>query len=234
MKSLVEIIKNEPLSDSRVIAQAFEQKHTYLMELLFKHQSKLEQFGVVRFETVKPKTGRPMKIALLTEPQSLLLLTYTRSRDATDKYRYQLIKEFTEAKKLILHMATMKQNQEWLTNREDGKLQRKATTDVIQKFVDYSVSQGSRSAKMYYMNISKLENKSLFFVQEKFPNLREVMNNRQLSFIQSADIIVEEAIIEGMEKEMFYKDIFQLCKKRVESFSELIPKTSIPMMIKDK
>ena len=84
MKSLVELKYNEPTVSTRRVAEEFEQKHTYLMELLESHKSKLEVFGVVRFETYKPKTGRPQKIAELTEPQILLLLTYTRSRKRTD------------------------------------------------------------------------------------------------------------------------------------------------------
>lgn len=55
---------------------------------------KLKQFGVVRFENAKPQTGRPMQISYLNEPQALLLLTYTRSRPATDNLRHKLIKDF--------------------------------------------------------------------------------------------------------------------------------------------
>jgi phage regulator Rha-like protein len=233
MKSLVEIKGTEPMTDSRILSEAFGLEHRLLMKLIDSHKEQIEHFGVLHLESVKPKTGRPMTIAILNERQSLILLTYTRSRKETDYLRIKLIEDFDKAKKALMEISLNRKNQEWLTNRDEGKLQRKSTTDIIQKFVDYANSQGSKSAKMYYMNISKMENKALFLIQQKFPNLRDVMNSRQLSFVKSADIIVEEAIREGMEKEMFYKDIYKLCRERVESFSDLIPRTSIPMMISD-
>lgn len=40
-----------------------------------------------------------------------------------------------------------------------------------------------------------------------------------MAIIIVADLIVRQAIIEGMEREMFYKDIFQEAKKRVVKMS---------------
>jgi len=235
MDSIVKIKKNRCFIDSEGIAYLSENEHRAVTKLIRTYKSDLEEFGVLTLVVSKPtsKGGRPKHTWEMNEEQATLLTTFMGNSKKVREFKVKLVEEFYKMKSSLIEMSTNKRNQEWLTNREDGKLQRKSTTDVIHKFVDYAVSQGSGSAKMYYMNISKLENKSLFFVQEKFPNLREVMNNRQLSFIKSADIIVEEAIIEGLEKEMFYKDIYQLCRKRVEAFSDLIPKTNIPMMIKD-
>lgn len=234
MDKLVALKGKVPMTDSRLIAKAFGQEHRFTYELITNHKEQLERFGVLRFETVKPKTGRPMNICLLTEEQALMLLTYTRSRKETDDLRERLIKEFTSMRKALLQIANQKQNQEWLSNRSKSKGFRKATTDSIKRFVDYAESQGSKNASRYYGNISKMENASLFFIEQKFPNLREVMNNRQLSFIQSADTVVSEAIIEGMEKQMPYKDIYKLAKERVISLSTLIPKTNIPLLIEEQ
>ena len=41
-----------------------------------------------------------------------------------------------------------------------------------------------------------------------------------------------EKVLEGMEKEMFYKDIFQLAKQRVETFASVMPKTQVTMIEK--
>ena len=54
------------------------------------------------------------------------------------------------------------------------------------------------------MAISKMENQAFFILKEKFKNVREILNITQLSKIIIADMIVRQAIIEGMEKEMFY------------------------------
>ncbi|MDC7221553.1 MAG: Rha family transcriptional regulator [Spirochaetales bacterium] len=231
MSNIVKMKGQDLLVDSRVLAQEFGQAHRFTYELISNHKEQLERFGVLRFETVKPKTGRPMKIFLLTEQQSLMLLTYTRSRKETDDLREKLIREFSTMRMALMEVSLNKQNQAWLENRERGKLTRKDATGVMKTFIEYAKSQGSKNADTYYMSFSKMENAALFFVMQKFPNLRDVMDNRQLSFIQGADTIVREAIREGMEKEMFYKDIYQLAKKRVLTYSELIPKTSIPMAI---
>jgi len=79
------------------------------------------------------------------------------------------------------------------------------------------------------MIISKMENSAFFILQEKFKNVREILNIKQLSLIIVSDMIVRQAIIEGMDKEMFYKDIFQEAKKRVLEmanslgFKEVLP-----------
>ena len=233
MKTPIIIIDNIIYADSRIIAEGFGIEHRSLYKLVLNHKTQLEAFGLLRFEIAKPKTGRPASYALLTEEQSLLLLTYTRSTTNTDFYRHKLIKNFTSMRKALLELSLNKHNQEWLSNRSKGKIARKTTTDVIKSFVEYAGNQGSKNAARYYCNISKMENSSIFLILQKFPNLREVMDNRQLSFIESVDTIVSEALREGMEQKLPYKEIYQLAKSRVISLSNLIPKTTIPIGIED-
>ena len=45
----------------------------------------------------------------------------------------------------------LKSTQAWLETRQQGKLTRKAETDVIQKLVEYAKEQGSTHADMLYM-----------------------------------------------------------------------------------
>ena len=75
------------------------------------------------------------------------------------------------------------------------------------------VDMGSTKAEMYYANISKMENKGLFLIQEKFKNIRNVLTGQQLQVLCSADQIVIKAIKEGMSKNMNYKDIYVLAPK---------------------
>ncbi|MBW1853092.1 MAG: Rha family transcriptional regulator [Deltaproteobacteria bacterium] len=234
MEKLVSIKNSIPVADSRDIAKGFDVEHRSVYRLIITHQKHFEDSGLLRFEIARSKKGREQRFCYLNEEQALFLVTLMRNSDIVVAFKKHLVRDFKKMQRALNEVSLNKKNQEWLTNREDGKLQRKATTNIISLFLDYAISQGSKNASRYFGNISKMENKALFIVQEKFPNLREVMNNRQLSFIKSADIIVEEAIREGMEKEMFYKDIYTLSKKRVEAFSDLIPKTSIPMQIGDK
>jgi len=233
MESLVELKDNIPKVDTVVLAREFNQKHEHLYKLLKNHQSKLVHFGVVGFEIRKPKTGRPMNIAYLNEPQALLLLTYTRSREETDNLRIRLISDFTNMKNALLRIANNQQNQEWLDSRKKGKAQRRLETDIIKEFIEYAKKQGSKSPDMYYTNISKMENSALFMIEQKFPNVRAVLEGNQLNTISVADNVVENALKEGMSKEMFYKDIYKLARERVLSFSNLIPKTVVPLLLEN-
>lgn len=232
MNKLVKLKNNIPVADSRAISEEFGQEHRNTLVLIDGHKNQLERFGTLSFQTIKPKIGRPSRVFFLTEKQCLMLLTYTRSRIKTDNLRVKLINEFTAMRETLLRIANNKQNEEWLSCRTKGKEIRNSATAVVKDFVEYAKNQGSKSAEMYHVNISKMENKALFFVTEKYPNLRDVMDKRQLSFIQSADTITREALIEGMDSELFYKDIYKLAKKRIEALSELIPITSIPMRVK--
>ena len=42
-----------------------------------------------------------------------------------------------------------------------------------------------------------------------------------------ADRIVAKALREGMDRKLYYKDIFQMAKARVESFADLVGKEEI-------
>ena len=231
MNSLTKIDKNKVVTDSRDLEDVFGIEHRSIYRLVSKHEKKL---GEVRFQIASKDSGQSQKYAILTERQAMILLTYTRSNEKTDAFRQKLVDDFISMRTALREISLNKSNQQWLSNRDQGKLVRKETTDIIKEFTDYAISQGSQNAKRYYGNISKMENSALFLVMQRWPNLRDVMNNRQLNIVQAADTIVQEAIREGMEKELFYKDIYQLAKTRVNNFAEYMPRTSIPMSIEVK
>ena len=76
-----------------------------------------------------------------------------------------------------------------------------------------------------------MENKALFIITEKFPNLRNILNGMQLSIVASADIAVAKALKEGMEQELYYKEIYKLAKSRLEKFAEIVGKTLVPVQM---
>jgi len=77
-----------------------------------------------------------------------------------------------------------------------------------------------------------MENKSLFHLELlalKKHNIREIAEGFQLDSLKMADRIVARALREGMEREMFYKDIFKMAKERVEQFVQVIGKTPLQL-----
>ena len=137
-----------------------------------------------------------------------------------------------QMKKTLEKIYSMRNTDVWVETRQNQKLTRKDETDTIKKFVEYAILQGSKSATRYYSLITQMENKALFIVKDKFPNLKDVLTPRQLMNSAVCNEIVINALEEGIEKEMFYKDIFQLAKQRVETFASVMPKTQVPMIEK--
>lgn len=234
MKTLVKLENNTPITTSKIISDGVNVKHKNVVELIERHKERIEKLrGVLPFETEKPKKGskggRPESYYLLDELQATFLITLMKNSDIVLDFKESLVKQFILQKQWILEQKTQKANQQYIETRNQSKIGRRQETDVIQIFIEYAKKQGSKSADKYYMIISKMENAAFFILKEKFKNVREILNITQLSKIIVADMIVRQALIEGMEKEMFYKDIFQLAKKRVIEmsnslgFKEILP-----------
>jgi CheY-specific phosphatase CheX len=77
-----------------------------------------------------------------------------------------------------------------------------------------------------------MENKALFIVEQEFKNLRDALSGQHLQMIATADIAVAKALQAGMDEGMNYRDIYQLAKKRMEDFAEIVGKTLVPMALK--
>lgn len=233
MSDLVKFEGNELVTSTQIIAKGMKLSHHATMVLVDKYRERLETRGVVAFEMRKPlsntKGGRPVRIAWLNESQFLFLATLMRNSETVLDFKDKLTKEFIRQRKIIAQLLTQRTNAAWLEERAKGILSRKAETDVIQKFVEYCKSQGSSHADMYYANISKMENKALFILEQEFPNLRNALSGQQLQIVASADIAVARALKYGMDQRMAYKEIYQLAKDRILQFAEIVGKTTVPM-----
>ena len=105
---------------------------------------------------------------------------------------------------------------------------RKSLTDVIKDFVDYATEQGSKSAKMYYTNITKMEYAALELTQQAKTakcdglNFRDTLDCMDLCFLSTAEQVAKNAIKQGMDVNMHYKDIYQLAKDKVFAYAETV------------
>jgi phage regulator Rha-like protein len=232
MKEVI-IVNNEPVVSSLIIAKATNTDHNSVQKLIKGHKLDLEQFGVYRLDVDKPKGkngGRPQEIFYLNESQTSLLLTFMKNKPIVVEFKITLIKEFYKMKKAISQMKSRQKDNDWIETRTQGKLSRKNETDAIKEFVEYATSQGSKNASKYYGNITSMENKALFILEQKFPNVRELLTGQQLMVISTADQIVSHALKDGMNDNLNYKEIYQLAKERVETFASVMPKTPVIML----
>ncbi len=230
---MIELKNNIPLTSTKVIEFHTGVKHQNILQLFRRHEKSIKKFGVIMFETWKPKKGsqggRPETFYFLNEEQFTFFIMLMANNEKVVEFKCEINIQFHQMRKWILDQKTQKQNQEYIETRGKSKLGRRQETDIIKIFIEYAKNQGSQSADKYYMIFSKMENAAFFILQEKYKNVREILNINQLSKIIIADMIVKQAIIEGMDKGMLYKDIFQLAKQRVVDlsnslgFKEIIP-----------
>lgn len=229
------VVHGEPRVDSRVISQKLNVQHKATVQLIARHQNRLEKFGLVPFEmeAVKKKRGvKHEKYYLLNESQSIFLLTLSRNTEDVMSLKEDLTRKFMAYRDVYNSAIYMKQLQKQdaalAAQRQAGKLIRREQTDTIQEFVQYATAQGSTQAHRYFCNITKMENQALFLLEQKFKNLRDILDLNQLGLVRTADSIVKKALSEGMAGNLFYKDIYKLAKTRIETLAAIHGKVAIP------
>lgn len=226
---LVKLVGNEPVTSTLILAEGMKLQHRAVMSLVTKYKAELEEHGFVTFEMSQIKgRGRRWQFAWLNEEQFVFLVTLMRNSENVLKFKSILTREFFKQKKLIAHLLTQRQNNEWLQQREQGKISRRAQTDTIKEFVEYAKAQGSESAKYYYPKLTNMENKALFILEDRYPNVRDVLSGQQLQILASADLTIKRALAYGMEQKMHYRDIYEMAKERIMEFSRLVGKTPVP------
>jgi len=230
MEKIVVVDNNEPRAGTWLMSKGFNFEHRALRKLVIKYQSEFEEFGSVIPIMQKPteKGGRPVDEFLLNEEQCMYLGTLLTNTDIVRGFKRKLVTEFSKTRKLLSNLIAQKQNAQWLDQRKAGIPVRHIETDAIKRLVDYAISQGSQNAARYYANISTMQNKALFYMEQKFKNIRDILNLEQLSTVVSADKIVTKAIEDGLNRGLHYKEIYKLAKDRIETFAEIHGKTLIP------
>jgi hypothetical protein len=238
MNDLVVLVKNKPLvSTFNLFEKMGYKEHRNLKETIDKHLSSFEEFGVMRFETEKPKGvkgGRPVKSYLLNEEQFTFLAMMMRNTKEVVELKVRVAKEFIRMRGVIASIVSQQKDANWMNVRSDGKIIYKQKTEVIKTFVDYATAQGSKSANMYYANLAKMENKALFFFEQKYDNLREVLTIKQLMQACTADDVIEKALQDGMEDKLHYKEIYKLAKERITAFAAIIGKSQVHLLTESK
>jgi len=212
-------------TNTLIVADGVGLEHRAVMTLLKTH-SNTETLSTYQMLKVS-RGGRPVKYAELSELQVTFLITLMRNSKKVVEFKEKLTKEFYNQRNIIAELIAQQKDPNWQMVRSDGKLVYKQKTTVIKQFVDYATKQGSKSAKRYYSNLAKMENKALFFVEQRYTNLREIMTIKQLMQVSTADDVIERALIDGMNSAMDYHEIYKLAKHRIICFAEIIGQSPV-------
>lgn len=207
MNELVYLKADDVFTDSMVIANGTENQHKSVVRIIRKYKKDFEDFGKLQFSDLKstnPKGGRPAKVYWLNEEQAMLLVTYLDNNEIVRGFKKRLVHQFVEMRKFIAERHT----EAWLETRKQGKLTRKAETDVIKELAEYAKAQGSTHSDMLYTTYTKLAN-SMCGIQK-----RDSATVRQLNNLSIFENLILQMIRAGIEQNMNYKQIYQICKDR--------------------
>lgn len=207
MNELVYLKADEAFTDSLVIANGTDNQHSTVTKTIKRYRKDFENFGSLRFSdcvSKNPKGGRPSRIYILNEQQATLLVTYLGNSEIVRKFKVELVRQFFEMRKFIAERHT----KEWIETRQQGKLTRKAETDVIKSLVEYAREQGSTHADMLYMTYSKLAN-AMCGIKG-----RDNATVIQLNNLNIFENLILQMIRNGINAGLNYKEIYSVCKER--------------------
>lgn len=102
--------------------------------------------------------------------------------------------------------------------RNEGKMIRKVETDAIKEFIEYAKSNGSQSSERYYMIITKATNEILGIEKGQ----RDSLTASQLEHLAMVERVITSALIQGIEKEMNYKDIYKLASSKAKQVYQVV------------
>jgi len=196
---------NELRTDSRDLASLLDHRHRTIFESITKYSTELSELGILPFETERLKTDhlgeREHKFVMLNEDQCYFVLTLMRNNAHVVKAKLQLVKAFRDARTQLANRDIA---------RVDGKQVRNLETKAIADLVEYAKAKGSKSAEMYYSNITKMTNALLGIKAGE----RDKLDARTLGDIAVMEKIIANAVSDGINAGMEYKDVYKLAKNR--------------------
>lgn len=213
MNELVFLKKDEPVADSLTVATKFHKKHNMVLrkiEKILSDDSAQNCAQCFKKSNYKDSTGKSNPMYLMNRDGFTFLAMGFTGKEA-DAWKWKYINAFNTLEAI----ANEKKTTAWLETRQQGKLTRRAETDVIQQLIEYAKAQGSEHAQMLYMTYSKLA--------KKFAGIgtRDAATVFQLNNLSLMEHMILNTIQTGMMLSKHYQEIYQDCKRRLEAFSDI-------------
>ncbi|MCF7995780.1 MAG: Rha family transcriptional regulator [Chromatiaceae bacterium] len=206
------VITNDgPRVDSRELSPHLDTRHRDTLALIKSYSKQLQELGILPFQTEKSSAGagRPQVFALLNEDQCYFVLTLVKNTERAVALKLNLVKSFRDARAQLAQRDVA---------RLEGKQARRAETDAIKALVDYAKGQGSKSAEMYYVNITRMTNDLLGISAGE----RDHLDPDTLKRLALAETMVDIAIRDGIKADLHYKQVRALAKDRVVGLLPLL------------
>lgn len=225
--SIVTVTRGNPITTSVVVAEKFGKRHADVLRAIENLDCsdgfRQRNFALTSHEVIQPNGGtRELPAFEITRDGfSFLAMGFTGKEAAVWKEKF--IAAFNLLASEINRLHQMHASPDWQQARIEGKGARHGETDTIKAFVGYAQSQGSRSANMYYLCLTKETNRALFYVDAAVgKDFRDKLTPAQLASLAMAEKIVERALLEAMTAGTYYKNAYRVAAERVRQFAALI------------
>jgi phage regulatory protein, rha family len=185
------------VTTSKIVAETFEKRHDHVLRDIEELKSDLPNFGEMYTEdSYVDSQGRKQKMYLINRDGfSLLVMGYTGEKAL--KFKLDFIKAFNAMEQELKRIYD--ERQQWLVEREKGKLVRHILTDTIKmKIAD------SPHKKFMYSNYTRLIYKILFGktfkelqlqyqIKEK-ESLRDYLTSEELKELEEMEMLISSLI----------------------------------------
>ena len=221
---LVEITGNKDkeqlTTTSRVVAEVFEKNHFHVIRDIELLKKDISNFGAMFIlSSYKDSYERSQKEYLLTRDGfSLLAMGFTG--DKALKFKLDFIQAFNSMEQELKRIYT--ERQQWVIEREKGKLVRHILTDTIKMKV-----ADSPNKKFMYPNYTKLIYKLLFNktfaeLKEQYgikgkESLRDYLASEELKELEDMEMLISSLIGLGWSYEQIKNFVIQEHTKRLAS-----------------
>ena len=223
-EGLVFIKNDEPVCSSVDVAEKFGKRHGDVLRAvdnLIKSLRKIASRAMFRLSQRKTTDGQTHRMYYMNRDGfSLLVMGFTGKETLEWKLKY--INAFNTMENFIREKST----QEWVETRKNGKLTRKAETDIIKQLIEYAKEQGSEHSNMLYVTYSKLANKMAGISD------RDLATTWQLNQLSLIEPIILNQIRAGMKINLHYKEIYKDCKRQIELFKNIAYLDEMVHMVK--
>ena len=160
---LVEIKKLDLVTNTAAIAEGVGRDHDTIIKLVDRNKSDLEEFGEVGFEIRAGYNNAKVRVAVLNEQQTTLLITYMRNNELVRAFKKRLVAEF-----FSMRSALAKKKMD----RNSARLEYKPMTDAIKHERE---AQGKQIAPHHFSNEADLINRlALGMTAAKFRVYHEI------------------------------------------------------------
>lgn len=163
--SLVELVKDQPVTTSLLVAEKFKKRHDHVLEKI-RNLKCSKEFHAANFREMSPKDGgmsykdsygREQKFYEMTEEGFMFVAMRFTGKEAVE-WQEKFIKAFKNMKNALEALLKQQSNKVWLEARESAKTSFKFMNTML---LESRKEQGKETKAHHYSNEAKLVNYAL-------------------------------------------------------------------------